>query len=353
MRSINRQLRNTPWVATGQGNVRRSSIGFQNIYTVLPADLVAADNEVLCAEQDWRSAGSPRVTGLQVDQALQTAKRREKDLKEAKVGSRRSLRLRYLDLVRLFVLTGLPRHGRGVVTGSCAAVVCALSLLLTPFLFSSLGSALLGALILALSGSSLVTASIFLLWPTERKRRSFQHLQQRLKECRDQVRVLRPAVAQAWASYKTLQEAWAVCDRLDKARQRRNELAALLASEKYKLVHTDWRALRGSDFENFLLRVFELLGYQVQKTGPPQQGVDLVVTGKGRSIAVEAKGYEGSVGNDAVMAVATGMNFYQCASCVVITNSRFTRAARDLAAVNGCRLIDGAQIPDLIEGRIF
>ena len=54
-----------------------------------------------------------------------------------------------------------------------------------------------------------------------------------------------------------------------------------------------------------------------------------------------------------LMAFVAGMTFYGCDSCVVITNSRFTITAIRLAQANGCRLIDGAQIPDLILGREF
>jgi restriction system protein len=141
---------------------------------------------------------------------------------------------------------------------------------------------------------------------------------------------------------------------LEKARQRREELAALLASVKYQLIHTDWRALRGVDFEQFLSHVFEMLGYHVQLTkASGDQGADLLVTGKGARIAVQAKGYADSVGNGAVQEVGAAMAIYQCTSCAVITNSRFTRLARQLAQANGCRLIDGAQIPGLIEGRIY
>ena len=100
--------------------------------------------------------------------------------------------------------------------------------------------------------------------------------------------------------------------------------------------------------------MFESLGYQTQVTkASGDQGADLLVIGKGRKIAVQAKGYADGVGNHAVMEVVAGMNFYQCNSCLVVTNSYFTQAAISLAVANGCRLVDGAQIIELIEGRIY
>ena len=48
----------------------------------------------------------------------------------------------------------------------------------------------------------------------------------------------------------------------------------------------------------------------------------------------------------------TGTIFYDCQAAAVITNSEFTRAARELAARLGCLLIAGYQMRDLIEERI-
>jgi HJR/Mrr/RecB family endonuclease len=112
--------------------------------------------------------------------------------------------------------------------------------------------------------------------------------------------------------------------------------------------------MRGVEFEHFLARVFEMLGYQVELTKVSgDQGADLVVTGKGKRIAVQAKGFAGSVGNDAVQEVVASMPCYKCDCCVVVTNSSFTPGAKRQAAPWSCRLIDGAQIPALIEGRIY
>ena len=138
------------------------------------------------------------------------------------------------------------------------------------------------------------------------------------------------------------------------AREEFKRLQDALNDQRYQLLHTDWRGLRGVPFEQFLERVFQLHGYEVQSTkASGDQGVDLIVTGKGRRIAVQAKGYDGSVGNKAVQEVYAGMAFYKCQECVVITNSQFTSGAEELAVSVGCRLIDGTLIPSLIEGRVY
>jgi hypothetical protein len=354
VRNSSRRLVNAVLTAAAQSGSLRSFGSSRDIYTVLPSDLRAAEEGIRRCELKWREAGAVRVIGPQVDQALGKARELQSEFNGAKDRSRPSFTLRYLYLVRLFVLTGLPLRGKAVLIGYGAVIVCCLSLAISPFLFSSLSVAYEGAFVLTLLGSGLAAASIFILWPNDHKRQTFQRLQGQLKECKERAATLRPTVAQAWAAYKTLRQLWALCSRLDKAHQKRAKLAQLLASAKYQLIHTNWRDMRGVDFEQFLAQAFRMLGYQVQTTkASGDQGADLLVTGKGMKLAVQAKGYDNSVGNHAVMEVVAGMHFYQCVSCAVITNSHFTSTAEKLAQANGCQLIDGAHIPDLIEGRIY
>ena len=170
------------------------------------------------------------MTDEQVDQALQNAKGIGGEFDQAKKRSRRSLAWVYLNLVRLFVLTGLPEFGRAQVIGGAAFVVCCLSLLSTPFLFRSCGAAFQGAAILTVCGFCLAAPAVLILWPTEPKRVAYQRLRQQRKEWKGQVEALRPATVQAWADYKRLREQWTIYGRLEKAWRRQQELAALLAS---------------------------------------------------------------------------------------------------------------------------
>jgi hypothetical protein len=120
-----------------------------------------------------------------------------------------------------------------------------------------------------------------------------------------------------------------------------------------RLLRTDWRSLRDVDFERFLTAVFQELGYQVETTKTTgDQGVDLILTRGSRRVAVQTKGYKDSVGNKAVQEVVAGRLYYRCDSCAAITNSTFTSGAVDLANANGCVLIDGKDITDLIRGNI-
>lgn len=121
-----------------------------------------------------------------------------------------------------------------------------------------------------------------------------------------------------------------------------------------RLAYVNWRALRGIDFEQFLVQVFQLHGFAVQTTKVSgDQGIDLVASCLHIKLGIQAKGYVSSVGNDAVQQAHAGKTHYRCTHSVVITNSVFTKSARELAQSVECYLIDENSMPDLIEGRIF
>ena len=92
--------------------------------------------------------------------------------------------------------------------------------------------------------------------------------------------------------------------------------------------------MSGQDFERFLTRLFERLGYAVEHVGRGGSdfGADLVIEKNRFKIAVQAKNYEsGRVGNDAVQQAIAGATYYGCAQAMVVTNASFTAAARKQA----------------------
>jgi hypothetical protein len=113
---------------------------------------------------------------------------------------------------------------------------------------------------------------------------------------------------------KALERCNLLCDlrkRYEAAVQECKRLRDLLTNRRYGLLKYDWRSLRGVPFEEFLFEVFTELGYSVQRTKTSgDQGVDLLLERKGRKIAVQAKGWENSVGNDAIQQVYAGMAYY-------------------------------------------
>lgn len=136
----------------------------------------------------------------------------------------------------------------------------------------------------------------------------------------------------------------------DEARQRANEFDNLSKN----LLKERWRELRGIDFEKYVQRVFEHLGYETEGTPVTgDQGVDLIVITRSQRMAVQIKGYFHSVGNSAVQQVVAGMRHHDCSRACVVTNSRFTSSAMDLAKSNDCHCIGEVTFEDFVYGRIF
>ena len=141
--------------------------------------------------------------------------------------------------------------------------------------------------------------------------------------------------------------------RLDRVRQEHDSLVKRFQSRRNQLLTANWQAFRGPQFEQFLKGVFECLGYSVTCTGKVgDQGVDLIAEKGSVRLAIQAKGYVSSVGNDAIQQVHAGSTFHGCNRCCVITNSIFTASAKQLAESVGCTLIDCSQINSLIFGKI-
>jgi len=106
-----------------------------------------------------------------------------------------------------------------------------------------------------------------------------------------------------------------------------------------------WRHLTGETWEGYLEQIFLKHGCKVERTKVTgDQGVDLIVSQGRIRLAVQAKGYAGSVGNKAVQEVVAGRIYYQCTHSAVITNSSFTKSAQELAEKTNCILIDGSGI---------
>lgn len=100
-------------------------------------------------------------------------------------------------------------------------------------------------------------------------------------------------------------------------------------------------AMDGFQFEAFLVEIFQTIGFDVKETKKTaDQGADLFVTRFGKNMVIQAKNYTGSVGNAAVQQAISAKAFYGCDEAMVVTNSYYTKSAKDLAATAGVRLVD-------------
>lgn len=103
--------------------------------------------------------------------------------------------------------------------------------------------------------------------------------------------------------------------------------------------------MTGRRFEEYLKALLKRKGYSVQLTSASgDYGADLILSTKGKKIAVQAKRYKKNVGIKAVQEIASAKNHYKADECWVITNSFFTNPAKELARSNQVKLIDRKQL---------
>lgn len=99
--------------------------------------------------------------------------------------------------------------------------------------------------------------------------------------------------------------------------------------------------LSGAAFENYLCQQFRNMGYRVSFTEPSHDyGADLVLKKRRETVVVQAKRYEKNVGIAAVQEVVGSIAYYEADRAMVVTNSGFTKSARDLARQNEVELWD-------------
>lgn len=100
--------------------------------------------------------------------------------------------------------------------------------------------------------------------------------------------------------------------------------------------------MTGHDYEYLVAKYLRNNGYTGVKVtkGSGDYGVDVVAHKRGKKYAVQCKYYTGPVGLSAVQEAVAGKAMYKCDSAMVVTNSTFTNAARDLARANNVVLIE-------------
>lgn len=105
----------------------------------------------------------------------------------------------------------------------------------------------------------------------------------------------------------------------------------------------------GHKFEHYLSHLFRSQGYDTEVTrAAGDYGVDLLLTKKGKKIAVQAKRYKGNVGLEAVQQVQAGKAHYRASEAWVVTNSDYTDQAYSLAKSNGVRLIARKELIEMM-----
>jgi hypothetical protein len=315
-------------------------------------DLVAAEREVQDATEAWERCGRWLVT--QNDLRLARAALSDCEAERRQLDSPPWAWVR-LRLAVCFLLWATNAGAYGWAAGGFffGAAFVVLAALPAALLFEHVAPTLT-FLSLIFVGTGTAGATLLFCLRGVDLQHEVQDLRSRLRARQARLDDLNEHLAACRRHYSKLIRARDAWEEQERAVAWHARLTELLSSRRYRLARCDWRGMRGPTFERFIAGVFEELGYDVESTGASgDQGVDLIARGRGRVIAIQTKGYEGSVGNKAIQEAYAGMTYYRCRECLAVTNSRFTRGALDLARAVDCSLIDGAHIPDLIDGRLF
>ncbi|MFP3390967.1 restriction endonuclease [Brevibacillus sp. SIMBA_040] len=117
------------------------------------------------------------------------------------------------------------------------------------------------------------------------------------------------------------------------------------------LLTSDIDTLSGTDFERLVENYYRDKGYKVERVGGSgDHEVDLILQDKkGYKIAVQCKRWKKNVGNDIVLRLKAGKQVYGCYDAWIVTTSHFTKAAIQIAEPLNIKLINGAQVHDMID----
>lgn len=116
------------------------------------------------------------------------------------------------------------------------------------------------------------------------------------------------------------------------------------------LLSADIDSLSGTDFERLMESYYRDKGFQVERIGGSgDHEVDLILQDKkGYKIAVQCKRWKKNVGNDIVLRLKAGKQVYGCYDAWIVTTSHFTKAAIEAAGALNIKLVNGAQVHDMV-----
>lgn len=108
-------------------------------------------------------------------------------------------------------------------------------------------------------------------------------------------------------------------------------------------------SMDGIQFEYYLKELYLSRGYGVEVTSASgDYGADLLLKKNGKKIVAQAKRYSKDVGIKAVQEVIGARTYYQSDEAWVVTNSYFTKAAKELAQKGNVLLVDRDGLIDFI-----
>lgn len=97
--------------------------------------------------------------------------------------------------------------------------------------------------------------------------------------------------------------------------------------------------MSGLRFEEFVEELFTKMGYEAEQTSKTgDQGADVIAENHNTKVAIQAKNTNSKVSNSAIQEVQAALKHYNCNKGIVVSTSRFTDSARELAESNDIEL---------------
>ena len=118
--------------------------------------------------------------------------------------------------------------------------------------------------------------------------------------------------------------------------------------EKSEKISID--GMTGTEFEIFCIKLLSKSGYFniIHTGGANDQGTDITASKDGITYAFQCKCYGSPLGNTPIQEVLAGKQFRKCHVGVVITNSTFTKGAKELAESTQIILWDRIKLMEMI-----
>lgn len=132
-------------------------------------------------------------------------------------------------------------------------------------------------------------------------------------------------------------------------RLERNAKIITEEEKSLQLSQINFDLLNGIDFEIFVGNVLQKLGFTVTQTkGSGDQGVDLIALKNDKKYAIQTKRYSSNVSNTAIQEAVAGKDYYAADYAWVITNSDYTKGAREIAQATNTLLWNGNKLRDMV-----
>ncbi len=125
--------------------------------------------------------------------------------------------------------------------------------------------------------------------------------------------------------------------------------APFLLYQIFAPVRKHMDTMTGPEFERYCAQLLSRHGFHQIKVmgGSGDQGADIIAVRDGKRYCIQCKRYQKALSNKPVQEVFTGAKIYKCQVAVVMTNSTFTKGAREAASKTGVQLWDRKKLQQM------